>query len=107
MQGNVATRDLRIGDDDSLAFAAELESLIEQQSEWLTIGRPNRDQDGPHRCQSVTPTAVPEVGRRERRFMRYAAHAEVRCARCGEPLHAHEVDVEEGPGLAPASVASR
>ena len=28
-------------------------------------------------------------------------HAELRCAHCGEPLHAHDVDVEEGPGLAP------
>ncbi len=25
-------------------------------------------------------------------------HAEVRCAHCGEPLHAREVDVAEGPG---------
>lgn len=29
-------------------------------------------------------------------------HAELRCARCGEPLHADDVDVEAGPGLAPA-----
>ena len=29
-------------------------------------------------------------------------HAELRCAQCGEPLHAHDVDVEEGPGLAAA-----
>jgi len=27
-------------------------------------------------------------------------HAELRCAQCGEPLHAHEVDVEQGPGFA-------
>ena len=27
-------------------------------------------------------------------------HAELRCAECGEPLHAHDVDVEAGPGLA-------
>ena len=26
-------------------------------------------------------------------------HAELRCAQCGEPLHADEVDVEPGPGL--------
>lgn len=25
-------------------------------------------------------------------------HAEIRCARCGEPLHADQVDVEPGPG---------
>ena len=25
-------------------------------------------------------------------------HAEIRCAECGEPLHAHEVTVEPGPG---------
>ena len=32
-------------------------------------------------------------------------HAELRCARCGEPLHAADVDVEPGPGaaLSPAS----
>jgi len=32
-------------------------------------------------------------------------HAEPRCAHCGEPLHASEVDVEPGPGakLVPAS----
>jgi DNA-binding HxlR family transcriptional regulator len=29
-------------------------------------------------------------------------HAELRCAQCGEPLHAHDVAVEQGPGLAPA-----
>lgn len=28
--------------------------------------------------------------------------AEVRCAQCGEPLHARDVDVEQGPGLAAA-----
>ena len=27
---------------------------------------------------------------------------EVRCARCGEPMHADDVDVEPGPGLAAA-----
>lgn len=26
-------------------------------------------------------------------------HAEVRCARCGEPLRAEDVDVEPGPGM--------
>jgi hypothetical protein len=25
-------------------------------------------------------------------------HAEIRCAQCGEPLHADEVTVEAGPG---------
>lgn len=30
-------------------------------------------------------------------------HAEVRCAECGEPLHANEVDTESGPGAASAS----
>ena len=32
-------------------------------------------------------------------------HAELHCARCGEPLHAADVDVEPGPGavLSPAS----
>ena len=29
-------------------------------------------------------------------------HAELRCAQCGEPLHAHDVDVTPGPALAPA-----
>ncbi|HMJ03884.1 MAG TPA: helix-turn-helix domain-containing protein [Conexibacter sp.] len=29
-------------------------------------------------------------------------HAEIRCARCGEPLRAEDVDVEPGPGLAAA-----
>ena len=29
-------------------------------------------------------------------------HADLRCAQCGEPLHAHEVDVEAGPGAKPA-----
>lgn len=28
-------------------------------------------------------------------------HAELRCARCGEPLHAADVDVEPGPGWIP------
>jgi len=28
--------------------------------------------------------------------------AELRCAQCGEPLHAHDVDVTPGPGLAAA-----
>jgi len=28
-------------------------------------------------------------------------HADLRCARCGEGLHAGEVDVEAGPGAAP------
>jgi len=32
-------------------------------------------------------------------------HAELRCARCGEPLHAGDVDVEAGPGAAPAPTA--
>jgi hypothetical protein len=26
------------------------------------------------------------------------AQAELRCAHCGEPIHASEVDVEPGPG---------
>jgi hypothetical protein len=26
-------------------------------------------------------------------------HAEVRCAHCGEALHATDVDIEPGPGL--------
>jgi len=30
-------------------------------------------------------------------------HAELRCARCGEPLHANEVDIEPGPGAEPAA----
>lgn len=30
-------------------------------------------------------------------------HAELRCAQCGEPLHAHDVDVQPGPGAAVAS----
>lgn len=29
-------------------------------------------------------------------------HAELHCAQCGEPLHAHDVDVEQGPGFAAA-----
>jgi DNA-binding HxlR family transcriptional regulator len=29
-------------------------------------------------------------------------HAELRCARCGEPLHAGDVDVEAGSGAAPS-----
>jgi len=29
-------------------------------------------------------------------------HAELRCAQCGEPLHAHDVDVTPGPGLTAA-----
>jgi DNA-binding HxlR family transcriptional regulator len=29
-------------------------------------------------------------------------HAELRCARCGGPLHAQDVDIEPGPGLQPA-----
>jgi DNA-binding HxlR family transcriptional regulator len=29
-------------------------------------------------------------------------HAELRCAQCGEPLHANDVDVEQGPGFATA-----
>ncbi len=31
--------------------------------------------------------------------------AEVRCARCGEPLHAGDVDVEPGPGSVPVATA--
>ena len=33
-------------------------------------------------------------------------HAEVRCARCGEPLRAKDVDVEPGPGALPATSAT-
>ncbi len=33
-------------------------------------------------------------------------HAEVRCARCGEPLRAEDVDVEPGPGALPATAAT-
>jgi DNA-binding HxlR family transcriptional regulator len=33
--------------------------------------------------------------------------AEIRCAQCGEPLHATDVDVEPGPGLAATTAAGR
>lgn len=32
--------------------------------------------------------------------------AELRCAQCGDPLHAHDVDVEPGPGAASAVTRS-
>jgi DNA-binding HxlR family transcriptional regulator len=31
-------------------------------------------------------------------------HAEIRCARCGHPLHASEVDIQPGPGSSPPAV---
>jgi DNA-binding HxlR family transcriptional regulator len=31
----------------------------------------------------------------------HEVHAELRCSQCGDPLHAVDVDVEEGPGARP------
>jgi DNA-binding HxlR family transcriptional regulator len=36
----------------------------------------------------------------------HLTHAEIRCAHCGKPLHATEVDVEPGPGARPAPADS-
>jgi DNA-binding HxlR family transcriptional regulator len=33
-------------------------------------------------------------------------HAEIRCARCGHPLHASEVDIQPGPGSSPSEERS-
>jgi DNA-binding HxlR family transcriptional regulator len=34
-------------------------------------------------------------------------HAEIRCARCGGPLHVEDVDFEQGPGARPAMASAQ